>query len=698
MTVLHIDFETRSTVDLKKTGVHVYAEDSTTDIWCAAYAFDDGPVHLWTPGQDFPDVPADIADHVSAGGALWAHNAAFERVIWRHILTPQYGWPLPRTDQWRCTMAAGLAMALPASLDDMAAALGLDVAKDRAGRALMLQMARPRKREADGSLVWWDDPDKLDRLHSYCRNDVIVERAIHARLLNLTDVEQTLWWLDQEINDRGLQVDEVLCNAALKVVEKATVKLNTAMHAVTEGAVTACSAVAQLTAWLAAQGVPTDTIKKGAVEELLARQDLPSQVREALELRQEAGKASVAKIRALLAGRSRDGRARGLVQYHAAKTGRWGGRRFQPQNLVRTDEDFPVPFAVQAILTGSDRVVDSLVGPPLDAVSQCIRGMVRAAPGHDLISVDFSNIEGRVLAWLAGEEWKLDAFREFDAGRAPDLYIQSYAKAFGVPLFDKKDPRRQVGKVMELASGYQGGHGAYLKMGATGAKLKALVAAARAATSDTRWEHAAELYDKRWGLSRDEWTGLRVVIDNWRRSHSQIVNFWYGLESAAIEAVLWPGSVVGCGKVRFRKAGISLWMQLPSGRCLSYPYPKVMRVKTAWGGEKDALTFKTAPTVSTKIVPEEGNSNRWARASTYGGSLAENATQAAARDLLRDAIFRAEKQKYPVVMHVHDELVCEVPKGFGSVDELARIAAELPAWAGGCPVAAAGWRGERYRK
>lgn len=690
---LHIDFETRSTLDLKKVGVHAYAAHPSTDLWCACYSFDDGPVERWHPRHTFP--PRDIQDHVESGGRIYAHNSAFERTIWRLILAPRYGWPLPAVEQWYCTMAMALAMSLPASLDQASRAVSLPFEKDEEGHRLMMRMCRPRSAHpVDGTVVWWDVPEKVERLTAYCTQDVVVERALGDRLVPLRESEQRLWWLDQRINDRGVYVDDEFCEAAKIVVADTVKRLNARMKEVTGGAVSGVTKVADIVAFLWKQGVLTKSIAKGELADLLTRSDLPPAAREVLELRQEGGKASVAKINALLRGRCPDGRARGLIQYHAASTGRWGGRRFQPQNLKRPDETTDVPAAIEAIREGiPSRAIEWAFGPPLDIVGDCIRGMVVAEPGNKFYVADFVSIEGVVLPWLAGEEWKLDAFRAYRRGDAPDLYIQSYCKTFGVPLFGKKDPRRQVGKVMELASGFQGGHGAYLRMGASGKRLDELTVMVRANTDKHVWAEATDKYKKGAnGLERDQWTALRIVIDAWRAAHPCIKQFWFDLEEAAITAVREPGKTFCAGDfgrpVRYKKQGSFLWCQLPSGRALCYPYPRLENVLMPWGKQKLSLVCKGVDPLT----------KQWCDQKIYGGLLAENVTQAVARDLLAEGIERCEAAGYATVLHVHDENVAEVREGFGSLEDFVAIMEVVPAWAVGCPIAAEGWEGTRYKK
>jgi DNA polymerase len=668
VTDLHIDFETRSTVDLKKTGVYVYAEHPETDLWCACYCFDDGPIQTWRPGDD---TPADIVEHVLDGDPIYAHNAAFERIIWQSILTPRYGWPSPPLKSWRCTMVMAYALALPGSLADAAPSVGLVERKDDAGHRLMMQMARPRRKDP---LAWWNTPEKIDRLIKYCETDVEVERALTKRLKPLSESELALWHLDQTINDRGVFVDVKLANAAKEVVQSAAADLDARMAKVTNFAVPRCSSRPQLLAWMRERGVETDSIAKDALEDMLTG-ELPDDVREALSIRRESAKASVAKIDALLVGRSADGRARGLLQFHAASTGRWAGRRFQPQNIKRPElEGELLAKAIECVGSGDIDLVE-MFGEPLSVVGDCLRGLVIAPPGHRIIAADYANIEGRVLAWLAGEKWKLDAFRAYDAGEGPDLYKVAYGRAFNLLPENVTKPQRQIGKVMELALGYQGGVGAFQTMAVNyGVNLP---------------DHEVE-----------------ALRDGWRAAHFCIKSFWGDMEDAAIAAVENPGTVQRVRDIKFKKAGSFLWMRLPSGRFLAYPYPKIAPKLMPWkrddGSEvwKDALTYFSTIDVSKrmKIVDDPMNSGKWARIATYGGMLAENATQAVARDIMADAMPRLEAAGYPVILTVHDEIVTEVPDGHGSLEAMKEICSTLPAWADGLPVATDGFEDRRYRK
>jgi DNA polymerase len=662
---LYLDVETRSVVDLRKRGLHLYAENPLTDVWCACYAFGPGPIETWLPGQP---VPAAIVSHVAAGGWVWSHNAAFERMIWQHVLAPRYGWPLVPYRSWQCTMARVYAMALPGSLDSAANAVGLDISKDKEGYALMLRMAKPRRLRDDGSPVWWDeDPKRLAALVRYCQQDVEVERQVHARVNDLRAQEYQIWLLDQIINDRGIRIDRELCEVARGLVENELLKLNDEIRQASGNAISTCASVAQITAFCKAQGVEkVESIAADAVEELLARDNLPAAVRKVLELRALASLSSVKKIDALLEGACADGRVRGLLQYHAASTGRWAGRRFQPQNLKRPvnhDQD----TLIKLVRRGSAAAIEMVAGSVLEVVSDILRGMIVAAPGQQLFAADFSNIEGRVLAWLAGEDWKIKAFEAFDQGKGPDLYKLAYARAFHMPVENVTKEQRQVGKVMELALGYQGGVGAFQTMA---------------------YNYEVKVSDKR----ADE------LKEGWREAHPKIVAFWHQVEACAIRAINTPGEIIACGKLSFLKAGSSLYMRLPGGRALCYPYPRVLPVPTPWGDHKLSVTYKSQvnPSNARKVIKDESNTKNWARVSAYGGLLVENATQAVARDAMAEAMLRVEAAGYPIILTVHDEVVAE--RAGGDVAEFQRLMETRPGWCLDLPVVAKAWTADRYRK
>jgi len=351
MRALSVDFETRSVVDLTDVNAYVYFDDPSTDAWCMSYCFSDQPerVETWWCGAP---IPAPVADHIAAGGILNAWNASFERLCFEKLMGPRYGWPVPELRQWRCTMAAALAMALPGKLEMAAPALGLDVRKDEAGHRLMLQMSKPRKRDP---LTWWDDFDRVERLGAYCEQDVRTEMAVASRILPLSDREQEVWFLDQTVNDRGVGIDEKLCLSARAVVREAATRLDAELRDLTGFEVSTATNTGRIRKWLGDHGVVTDSIAKDVLAELLNRDDLPPAARRVLEIRRDGGKSSTAKIDAMLDRRQADGRMRGNLQYHGASTGRWAARGAQLQNLPRPSEenDKTVVKAIIDILLGA---------------------------------------------------------------------------------------------------------------------------------------------------------------------------------------------------------------------------------------------------------------------------------------------------------------------------------------------------------
>lgn len=687
--VAHCDFECRSTVDLKATGVHVYAAHRNTGVWCLAWCIDDAPVQCWLPGEPAPSI---LLEHIARGGAVMAHNASFELALWNLKLRKDIepSWPELRLEQTYCTMAQAQALALPAALGQLAEALKLPSKKDTEGKALMMRMMRPRRIEADGSIIWWNEPEKLARLVEYCKQDVEVERAVCKVLPPLSPPERKIWLLDQAINNRGIRLDIPSVSLANSLVDKESAALNDELARLTDGNVTGVSQVAKLAEWLRGNGFPDcHSTTKGEVTAMLATEPADNVAR-VLTIRQLAGKSSTKKLVAMLACVNADDRARGLFSYHGASTGRWAGRRVQPQNLPRPSYSFEhVSRMIDALHSPrAAETIDLCYGPPIDAVSSCLRSMFVPAPGYSLTAGDFANIEGRVLAWIAGEEWKLKAFADYDAGVGHDLYILAYARAFNVnpAEISKDDPRRQLGKCMELFLGFQGGAGAF-----------SMAAANFGFTILPNPPEGGELVSRPPNsLTASEINDIKKA---WRASNPKIKSLWRELEDAALAAIRSPGVVASIpnGKIRYVVAKGFLFCRLPNGRVLSYFRPHITQAKISWindAGEdvsvvKDAIGFWGVDAVTKQFGPQK----------TYGGSLCENNVQGVARDILVDAMSRLEAANYPIVMHVHDEIVCEIPDGFGSEDEFESIMCASAPWAAGLPVSAPGvWTGKRYRK
>lgn len=672
LEALHLDWESKSALDLREAGLHRYARHVTTDIWLGAYAFGEEEPDLWWPGHP---CPPRIVEHVKAGGRVIAWNAPFEIEMWNEIATKRYGWPELDVQNVYCAMAMAYSMALPGALEDAALALGLPMLKDVQGRSLMLRYARPWRTEP---LRWMDEcpeftvggqkytgAEGLQRLGEYSKQDVRVERELHKRLVPLSDTERRVWLLDYKINQRGVAIDVPAARAAVRMAERVKEQCNLELAKVTGGAVQAVSAVGALKEWMASRGVVVDSLAKQALADLLEGygQPVPEDVHRALTLRQEAGKASTAKFDVMLNCAGEDGRLRQMYQYHGASTGRWAGRKVQTHNLPR---DMPPAEAVEQIMdlvkAGEHDAIDAIYGPPLTVLSKCLRSFFVAEPGNVLVAGDWNAVEGRGQAWLAGEQWKLDAFRAADNKTGPGLYELTYARAFNVPVESVKNPsfERQVGKTMELAFGYQGGVGSFHVMGKTlGVKV-----------TDSQ---------------ADEFKTA------WRNAHPKIVSVWKQIQTAAINAVRTPGEIYTAGhpgrQAKFKMAGSFLWCLLPSGRAICYPKPKLLE-----GEYGPQLTYMVVPSQDdrkkNKIIHDPNAGANWVRIATYGGSLFNNIIQGLCRDLLADLMLRLDAAGASIALHTHDECVIETQaaKGEGARKAMQDFMAKAPAWAEGFPL------------
>jgi DNA polymerase bacteriophage-type len=643
MPVLHRDFETRSAVDLATAGAWRYAADATTEVLVVAFAVNDAPVKLWTLGKPIPQeffAAARDPDWVVA-----AHNAQFEMAVEERLLGPRYGWPVAPIERHRCTMGAALASALPGALDGACSALGMELRKDAEGYRLMRQMAKPRKprKGEDASEVHWiDSQDHRARLAQYCLRDVELERALYHRLPHLNDAEQALWRLDAVICDRGFFVDVELAEAARKIVRAEQAAIDVEITEITGGAITSVNEVAKITAWLRSRGHDVTDVTKATVKALLAEQP-DTDTQRLLTLRQAGGRAAARKLDALLAGADQDQRLRGCFRFHGAATGRWSGSRFQPQNLKKSSL-VDLSGAIAAVHS-NDLAQVRAFGPPLAVVGDLSRAMIVAKPGHDLVGADFSAVESRVLAWLAGETWKLDTYRKFDSTAAPEHepYCATASRLLRRPVTPDNKSDRAIGKVADLALGFGGGLGAWRRF----------------ATTDTRTDGE-----------------IQRNIEDWRSAHPKIVALWRTLEKAAHRCIK-TGLPSQAGNVAFEMGGAVLLMILPSGRAITYPEARLVPGKFA---------------DSFQISAKDNAKGAWTDGMVWHGTLVENLVQGVARDLLAAALLRLEAAGYPIVLHCHDEAVAEIPKDFGSVEAFVGLMTTLPKWAEGLPIAAKGWR------
>lgn len=676
MNRLYIDFETRSACDIKKHGAWVYSEHPTTEVLCLATKWAGQQAQVFIP---HPHPVDHVPRMLEQADEIIAHNASFELAIWMNVCVKKYGWPELPLEKLRCSAAKAAMHSLPRSLEGAGAALGLRIQKDMEGHRLMMKLCRPRKpRKGEPEInpndphgyYWNEDPAELDRLYKYCMNDVIAEEALSNHLSDLPEKELLIWQLDQLINMRGIQADIPSAKAMLAMVGEHEELLLERLKKLTHGNVKTAKQVEALRKYLRALGVDLPDLSAATVKSAL-KKEMPDDARNILEIRRSLGRSSSAKYQAIIDRASEDGRVRGSLLYHGAGTGRWAGSGIQPQNFPSRIKISGEPESILgAVNSGGYDLFNALFDDdPMSAAGAVTRSVLTAAPGSELVVADYSAVEGRGLAWLAGEETELEVYRS-----DKDVYIYTAASILHKYYENvTKDERSNPGKVATLACGYGGGAGAVRKF------------------------NGHELIEdelKRQGLKGERLEEkvneriLEQIVRPWREAHPRTVQFWGGLETACVSAVREPGKVCFCRAVGFRVQNRFLMCRLPSGRILYYYDPQIEPVVTSWGETKDSVTYMTV----------DGMTKKWIRTNTYGGKLAENVTQAICRDLMAEAMLRVEKAGYEIVLTVHDELVCEAPEGFGSVEELEKLMCIVPPWAAGFPVKAEGFRTKRYRK
>lgn len=651
--MLWIDTETYSETPIRR-GTFVYAADA--EVMLVSYAVDDGPVSVWDRTAD-GEMPADLLLALRDQSVpITAHNAQFDSNVMRlgrdvPIMMTVAGENVRR---WRCTMVQALSHSLPPKLSALGAVLHLppEMLKDE-GAQLIHLFCKPlpvvsKLRRATRET----HPEEWARFVTYAGQDIVAMRECARRMKrwNWTPADVELWHLDQIINRRGFAVDRELAEAAVAICGRAARKNANAVEMMTDGAVERATQRGRLLRHLLEEhGVTLPDMKATTLERRIDDPDLPQGVRDLLALRLAGNKNAVSKYNVLLRGVSADDRMRGTLQFRGAgRTGRDAGRLFQPQNLPRQKAD---PDEIAGWITlAKDDVTEIASVDDAQFASDALRGCIVAAPGTKLVQADYSNIEGRIVAWLADERWKLDAFAAFDRGEGPDLYNVTYARAFSVDVDTVTKGQRQEGKVIDLAGAYQGWVGAY--------------------------QTFATLY-------RIEATDQQAArrMGAWRDAHPATRAFWPRLERNVRLAIAKPGGVFEVNDkitVVFRKPWLGI--RLPSGRVLCYPHARL---------EGDEIWFKG----------QSQYSRGWSDQQTYGGKLTENITQAIAADLLWGAVAKAEANGYPVVLRVHDELLTE-PRDEPrfSVAGLVALMTDTPPWAEGLPIAAAGFETHRYHK
>ncbi len=641
---LSIDLESFSDIDLIKCGVYAYADSPAFEILLFAWSFEGGETQIIDLAQG-EKLPAEVEDAIfDVSVTKTAYNANFERTC----LSKYFGRYIP-PESWHCSAVQAAMLALPRSLEDVGRVLGLDEQKMKEGKELIRYFCVPCKpTKANGGRIRnlpRHAPEKWELFKTYCKRDVDVEKSIRRKLHNfpIPESEMELYRLDQRINDRGVLVDMGLVRNAVscehlhkEVVTKRAYELTGLENP---------NSVAQLKGWLGDMGMEAESLSKKAVAEMIAETD--GEVEELLRLRLLMAKTSVKKYEAMERSVCSDGRVHGMLMFCGAnRTARWSGKIVQIQNLPKNYLP-DLELARDLVKQGRFEDIELLYDSTPNVLSELIRTAFIPKPGCRFVVADFSAIEARVLAWLSGEQWRLDVFTSHGK-----IYEASASSMFHVPMEEitKTSPLRQKGKLAELGLGFGGAAGALISMGALDM-----------------------------GLTEEE---LPPLVAAWRKANPHITQFWWDVDAAAIKAVR-EKQKTKVGKIIFEyKSGI-LFITLPSGRKLSYVKPRMAVNKFG----RDGLTYEGI-----------SENKKWSRIETYGPKLVENIVQGTARDLLAEAMLRVEEKGYPIVMHCHDEIIAEMPEGTGSVDEMCEVMAVQPEWAEGLPLRADGYQCSFYQK
>ena len=641
--LMAIDIETYSDISLPDCGVHRYVSSEQFEILLFAYSIDEGEIQVidLASGEKMPEEVMDLLMDDSV--IKTAFNAAFERTC----INRYFGLSLP-PEVWRCTAVQSAILALPLSLEGVGEALSLDKKKMSEGKELIRFFCMPCKAtKANGGRTRnlpSDAPEKWEQFKTYCKRDVDVEMQIRKKLKNypIPDREQVLYCMDQRINDRGIRVDTQMVSQAIAC--DLLYKEAAAKRAYELSGLENPNSVSQLKGWLSDKGIEVDSLAKDTVTELVGKTE--GEVSELLKLRLAMSKTSVKKYEAIERAVC-DGRVHGLLQFYGAnRTGRWAGRHVQIHNLPQNHME-DLELARSLVKEGRFDLVELLYPSTPEVLSELIRTAFVAKPGCRFIISDFSAIEARVLAWMSGEAWRLRVFSTHGK-----IYEASASAMFGVPIEEigKTSPLRQKGKIAELALGYGGSVGALVSMGAT-----------------------------KMGLSEEE---LPDLVSQWRLANPHITEFWWKVDAAAFKAVK-ERCTVQMDRLLFEYRSGILFIYLPSGRKLSYVKPRLELNRFG----REGITYEGV-----------GESKKWTRIETYGPKMVENIVQAVSRDILAEAMLRLEKARFDIVMHVHDEVVLEVPEGVSSVEEVNELMAVNPSWTMGLPLKAAGFESVFYKK
>lgn len=653
--IAHLDFETYCELDIRKVGAYRYARHPSCEVLIARYLLPGmaGKPREWLPWRDAP--PRDLMRWVEKHGGMGAHNAQFERCIWKYVLARQFpDIPVPEDDQWHCTAVQAAACGLPRSLEKALIALGSPVRKDTVGSKLIQVFCKPRKptkANASTRIRPQDSPEQFRRFSEYCATDVLGEVELADNLPPLTALQRRMYALDLRMNDRGLPIDIPLVQRSLGIVRQLEDTLKARVKKLSGGI--AATQVAKMRALLADRGLELENLQAATVRDvLLYRQDLDEVTRELLQLRVEAGKASTKKLVSMLAvADPYEHVAQGCFLLFGAHTGRYSGRLIQPQNFIRgLLKRHQRALVFQLLERGQALWFQLLYDRPIDSISQCMRGFIKAPDGFEFAVVDYSAIEARVLAWVCGEESQLRAFR---AG--VDVYKLMAVKLYGLASVDDvTDEQRRIAKNLVLGCGYQLGGKKFVE------------------------------YAARQGIVVTEEFAVKAVRA-YRDSVPAIKRAWKRVEELVAAAVNNPDDVYVGLRCRFYMEKHWLCVELPSGRCIRYPYARALPTER-WGKPAWNISFKTEI------------KNMFLRETTYGGKLIENIVQGIAFDIMWHGMAQAERIGYPNHVTVHDELITLRARGTSDIQRLERAVCRMPGWATGLPLEAKGFICQRYEK
>jgi DNA polymerase len=684
----HLDFETFGRVDLTKVGAPLYAKHPDTGIHCVSFHCQNAVKKLykgnpenWGFGEPIRKIGfANTLVKMATDPEIIfvAHGAMFEQSIWQYILVEVFGYPPIPIERWRCTMAKCLAWGLPASLKDAAKVLQLPAQKDMEGRDTMLRLARPRK---NGD--FWtpkDKPIEFQQLYSYCDQDVECERQLDIVLPDLTPDEQEVWFADQHINQQGIYLDIPAVRKAMEFNKQYDKEQQKRFVAITGGIPSVSRQRTKIQQWLHKQGVMVSNTQRSTLQaELYSERIISPDVRTVMEVCISSGRTSTSKYEKMIQRTDEDNCTRELLQYHGAHTGRWSGRGIQIQNLLRPTVN---PNVALKVLQEYDYEFFKFMYPDVaDALASCLRRVIVSPPGCTLIGADFSQIEARVLAWLAGESKVLDAFR---AGE--DLYCKQASTIYGFYVSEDDKERRALGKVAVLALGYQGGIGAFVTMSRnTGVSIAPVHRGLWSMATDSEREKAeyalSEYYRRTHNpIPREVGLTADLIKQRWRNANPNIVNYWHRTE-AAVKEVISTGKSQRVNDVVWhlytRQQRTWLVCRLPSGRPMVFYNPRITH-----NGE---ISY---------VSPKYG------RTTTYGGELVENIVQAVARDVMKEAMFRVAPIA-TLYFTVHDELICYVRTCYYDEEYqqlFDTLIAKSPTFAQDLPVAMESWSGVIYSK